>query len=123
MYRLALPLLWASVFPMFTTLFRSVGADQVIRLERPGILNGPGDIIYEPLFNPKSIYATVGEKIHFQAVFQNVSALPVALSIDIIVLINREERLYPSYGLLVNLHTLRLAYSVQMVLSSSLASF
>jgi hypothetical protein len=60
----------------------------------------------------------VGEKIHFQAVFQNVSALPVALSIDVVVLINREGRFYPSYGLLVNLHTLRLANSFQMAPSS-----
>jgi hypothetical protein len=87
----------------------------VIRLERPGILNGPNDIIYEPLFNPKSIYAAVGEKIHFQAVFQNVSALPVPFCSDFVVLISREERLYPSYGLLVNLHTWRLAYSFQTV--------
>jgi hypothetical protein len=117
MYRVAL--LWASVFLVLTTPFHSVGADQVIRLERPGIPNGPGGIIFEPLFNPKSIYATVGETIHFQAVFQNVSALPVALSIDSVVLIRREERLHPSYGLLVNLHTLHLANSFQMASSST----
>lgn len=91
----------------------------MIRLERPGIPNGPGDTIFEPLFNPKSIYATVGEKIYFQAVFLNVSALPVALSVENVVLINREERLHPSYGLLVNLHTLRLANSFQMASSST----
>lgn len=52
-------------------------ADQVVYLERLGLPNGPANIIDEPLFNPKTINASVGEKIHFQARFSDVSSVPV----------------------------------------------
>ena len=53
-------------------------ADQVVYLERLGLPNGDG-IINEPLFNPKSINASIGEKIHFVTRFSDVSNVPVSL--------------------------------------------
>jgi hypothetical protein len=61
---------------VFSTFALLSGADQVVSLERAGTANGAG-IIFEPLFNPKSISASVGEKIHFQASLLDVSSLPV----------------------------------------------
>ena len=58
--------------------FTVSSADQVVYLERLGLPNGPGVIIDEPVFNPKSINASVGEKIHFQTRFSDVSNVPVS---------------------------------------------
>ena len=62
---------------LFVLSFSLSVADQVVYLDRLGLPNGPGVIIDEPLFNPKSINASVGEKIHFQARFSDVSSVPV----------------------------------------------
>jgi hypothetical protein len=62
---------------LFTSSIAS--ADQVVNLERYGLPNvGGNTIIFEPLFNPKSIYAAVGEKIHFQTQLSDVSGVPVS---------------------------------------------
>jgi len=53
-----------------------VWADQTVSLQRPLIPHG-NVFIWEPLFNPSSISAVVGEKIHFQANFMDISAVPV----------------------------------------------
>ena len=54
-------------------------ADQIVYLERLGLPNvGGNTIIFEPLFNPKLIYAAVGEKIHFQTRLSDVSSVPVS---------------------------------------------
>ena len=57
--------------------FTASSADQVVYLDRPGLPNGPGVIIDEPVFNPKSINASVGEKIRFQTRFNYVWTIPV----------------------------------------------
>jgi hypothetical protein len=53
-----------------------VSTDQTVVLERFGLPHG-NTIFWEPLFNPKSISAVVGEKIHFQTHLADVSAVPV----------------------------------------------
>jgi hypothetical protein len=47
-------------------------ADTVVYLDRPGPVNNLGDTLFEPYFNPKSVRATVGERIHFVARFRNI---------------------------------------------------
>ena len=56
-------------------------ADQIVYLERLGLPNGAVNVIDEPLFNPKSINASVGETIRFQARFSDVSSAPVSFLI------------------------------------------
>jgi hypothetical protein len=69
---------WPRLFLVFLVPCLFAAADQTVYRIRSGIPNvGYHTIIYEPLFNPKSIWASVGEKINFQVVLQDVSHIPV----------------------------------------------
>jgi hypothetical protein len=60
---------------MFTT---SVEADQVVYLDRFGLrMADSGDIMYEPLFNPKSVNASIDEKVTFVARLEDITTLEV----------------------------------------------
>lgn len=50
-------------------------ADQVVYLDRIGIRNG-GDPVFEPVFNPTSLNAAVGEQVHFVARFLDLTNSP-----------------------------------------------
>jgi hypothetical protein len=53
-------------------------ADQTVILDRPGLPNvGFNTIIFEPVFNPKIVNASVGEQIHFVSQFSDISTTPV----------------------------------------------
>jgi hypothetical protein len=72
------------VYPLFryvlsSMLFLSFGkADQIVYLDRFGLrMADTGDIMFEPLFNPKSINASVGENVTFVARLEDISNLSV----------------------------------------------
>jgi hypothetical protein len=68
---------WQSLCILFLKVALS-SADQIVYLERLGLPNGDVNVIDEPLFNPKIINASVGEKIQFLARFSDVSSAPVS---------------------------------------------
>ena len=94
-------------------------ADQVVYLERLGLPNGDVNVIDEPLFNPKTINASVGEKIHFQARFSDVSSAPVTY-MRRMFLTSREVTLIRFFGPLVNLSTLHPVHLLLAVASQSM---
>jgi hypothetical protein len=62
---------------MFTA---SVAADQVVYLDRLGLrMADTGDIMHEPLFNPKSVNASIGEKVTFVARLEDITTLEVSV--------------------------------------------
>ena len=76
-------------------------ADHIVYLDRTGIPNvGYGGTIFEPLFNPKTINASIGETIQFLARFTDQTGIPVCTVMIFIYWLryNREEILYLSYG-------------------------
>jgi hypothetical protein len=103
---------WTRFFLPFVFLFLVAVADQTVYLVRPGFPNGD-NLIYEPLFNPKSIWASVGEKITFQTILQDISHMEVKSPNR--MLNDSMEVSTRSFGLLGNLPTLHLAHSSQMV--------
>jgi hypothetical protein len=72
---LSLAILFLCSWTMFSA---SVEADQVVYLDRFGLrMADSGDIMLEPLFNPKSLDASVGEKVTFIARLEDITALHV----------------------------------------------
>lgn len=62
----------------FTIFVSFAIADQTVYLDRFGLrMADTGDIMFEPLFNPKIINASVGENITFLARLEDISALSV----------------------------------------------
>jgi hypothetical protein len=74
---LSLSLLFLCSWPAFIAL---VPADQVVYLDRFGLrMADSGDIMFEPLFNPKTLDASVGEKVTFVARLEDITALHVSI--------------------------------------------
>lgn len=59
-------------------------ADQIVYLDRQGhpLADAQPALMAEPLFNPKSISAGVGEQVQFVARFKDISSGQVSLSGD-----------------------------------------
>jgi hypothetical protein len=66
-------------YVLSSILFLSFGkADQIVYLDRFGLrMADSGDIMVEPLFNPKSINASVGENVTFVTRLEDISGLSV----------------------------------------------
>lgn len=72
------------VYPLFRYVLSSLllfsfgKGDQIVYLDRFGLrMADTGDIMFEPLFNPKSINASVGENVTFLARLEDISNLSV----------------------------------------------
>lgn len=50
-------------------------ADQIVYLNRSGNVLPPsgGSVVWEPFFFPKSINTSIGEQVHFVALFDDIS--------------------------------------------------
>lgn len=54
---------WTIIFWTFSF------ADQIVYLDRPASVHGEVSAISEPVFNPNTLNAAVGEQVHFVARF------------------------------------------------------